>query len=124
MQPLKASPTPSARIRHSQGLTMTNGASQPLSPTGWADPKELAPVALDGQYIKTNSAPKLMSCLLDDRWGDDTMEDKHRRIRHELEPDDVIQDIQTVTRIVGVDASRELLPFRSGGLSLSVLTPL
>lgn len=42
----------------------------------------------------------------DQRWGEELAEDKHRRVRHELEPGDVIEDVQTVTRIVGVDASR------------------
>jgi hypothetical protein len=34
-------------------------------------------------------------------------EDKLRRVRHQLEPGDVIQAVKTVTRIVGVDSSRE-----------------
>lgn len=33
-------------------------------------------------------------------------DDKLRRIRHELEPCDVIEAVKTVTRIVGVDSSR------------------
>ena len=37
------------------------------------------------------------------------MEDKHRRVRHELEPGDVIEAVQTVARIAGVDSSREYL---------------
>lgn len=36
-------------------------------------------------------------------------DDKLRRIRHELEPGDVIQAVKTVTRIVGVDSSRACL---------------
>ena len=33
-------------------------------------------------------------------------EDKHRRVRHELEPGDVIEAVTTVARIDGVDSSR------------------
>ncbi|KZV83556.1 beach-domain-containing protein [Exidia glandulosa HHB12029] len=45
----------------------------------------------------------------DQRWDDDMKDDKLRRIRHELEPGDVIQAVKTVTRIVGVDSSPGLL---------------
>ncbi|KAM6494725.1 hypothetical protein JOM56_009348 [Amanita muscaria] len=37
--------------------------------------------------------------------ADDIVEDKHRRVRHELEPGDVIEAVQTVARIAGVDSS-------------------
>jgi len=36
-------------------------------------------------------------------------EDKHRKVRHELEPGDVIEAVQTVARIYGVDSSPGLL---------------
>ena len=39
--------------------------------------------------------------------SEDIVEDKHRRVRHELEPGDVIEAVQTVARIAGVDSSRE-----------------
>ncbi|KAH7092832.1 beach-domain-containing protein [Auriculariales sp. MPI-PUGE-AT-0066] len=45
----------------------------------------------------------------DQQWGDDMTEDKLRRVRHQLEPGDVIQAVKTVTRIVGVDSSPGLL---------------
>lgn len=46
--------------------------------------------------------------MIDDQsWDDDTTEDKHRKIRHELEPEDVIEDVRNVARIVGVDSSRK-----------------
>lgn len=41
-----------------------------------------------------------------DQWADEVAEDKHRRVRHELEPGDVIEAVITVARIVGVDSSR------------------
>ena len=37
------------------------------------------------------------------------MDDKHRRVRHELEPGDVIEAVSTIARITGVDSSRESL---------------
>ncbi|KAF8344869.1 hypothetical protein F5887DRAFT_1061981 [Amanita rubescens] len=41
--------------------------------------------------------------------AEDIVEDKHRRVRHELEPGDVIEAVQTVARIAGVDSSPGLL---------------
>ena len=40
-----------------------------------------------------------------DHWADDDPEDKHRRVRHELEPGDVIEAVITVARVIGVDSS-------------------
>ena len=37
------------------------------------------------------------------------MEDKHRRVRHELEPGDVIEAVSTIARITGVDSSRKFI---------------
>lgn len=34
---------------------------------------------------------------------------KHRRVRHELEPGDVIECVGTVSRVAGVDSSREYM---------------
>lgn len=45
--------------------------------------------------------------VLDDRQlAEEVTEDKHRRVRHELEPGDVIDAVTTVARIDGVDSSR------------------
>ena len=41
------------------------------------------------------------------------MDDKLRRVRHELEPGDVIEAVATVARIDGVDSSRMCSPFVS-----------
>ena len=43
---------------------------------------------------------------LDRELDEDVQEDKHRRVRHELEPGDVIEAASTVARISGVDSSR------------------
>ncbi|KZT37329.1 beach-domain-containing protein [Sistotremastrum suecicum HHB10207 ss-3] len=44
-----------------------------------------------------------------DVWREDIVEDKHRRIRHELESGDVVEAVQTVTRIIGIDSFPGLL---------------
>jgi len=40
-------------------------------------------------------------------WDNDLEEDRLRKIRHELEPGDVIELVRNVSRVVGVDSSRE-----------------
>ncbi|PIL27451.1 hypothetical protein GSI_10600 [Ganoderma sinense ZZ0214-1] len=45
----------------------------------------------------------------DDQLGEEIVDDKHRRVRHELEPGDVIEAVKTVARISGVDSSPGLL---------------
>ncbi len=42
----------------------------------------------------------------DRQLAEDIADDKHRRVRHELEPGDVIEAVATVARIAGVDSSR------------------
>lgn len=53
-----------------------------------------------------------LSHLIDlhaDQLGEEIVDDKHRRVRHELEPGDVIDAVKTVARISGVDSSRKWL---------------
>ena len=58
----------------------------------------------------------------DDRQlAEDVVEDKHRRVRHDLEPGDVIDAISTVARITGVDSSRLSTNDASLMLKLTVL---
>ncbi|KAF9067929.1 beach-domain-containing protein [Rhodocollybia butyracea] len=45
----------------------------------------------------------------DRQLAEEIAEDKHRRVRHELEPGDVIECVGTVARIAGVDSSPGLL---------------
>ena len=42
--------------------------------------------------------------------ADEMAEDKHRRVRHELEPGDVIEAVSTICRVSGVDSYRTDLP--------------
>ncbi|OJT13456.1 Beige protein -like protein [Trametes pubescens] len=54
----------------------------------------------------------------DDQLGEEIVDDKHRRVRHELEPGDVIEAVKTVARISGVDSSPGLLIFGKSHLYL------
>ncbi|KAG5335279.1 hypothetical protein C0989_001571 [Termitomyces sp. Mn162] len=45
----------------------------------------------------------------DKQLAEEISEDKHRRVRHELEPGDIIEAVGTVARIAGVDSSPGLL---------------
>ncbi|GLB40924.1 putative WD40 repeats [Lyophyllum shimeji] len=45
----------------------------------------------------------------DRQLAEEISDDKHRRVRHELEPSDVIEAVGTVARIAGVDSSPGLL---------------
>lgn len=44
--------------------------------------------------------------FVDQGWDNDLEEDRLRKIRHELEPGDIIELVKNVARIVGVDSSR------------------
>ncbi|KIJ62307.1 hypothetical protein HYDPIDRAFT_30564 [Hydnomerulius pinastri MD-312] len=48
--------------------------------------------------------------------AEDIAEDKHRRVRHELEPGDIIEAVSTVSRVSGVDSYPGLLIFGSSHL--------
>ena len=50
--------------------------------------------------------------------AEDVTDDKHRRVRHELEPGDVIEAVSTIARITGVDSSRKSIM----GLCMYVLS--
>ncbi|KAJ3905440.1 hypothetical protein F5879DRAFT_742889 [Lentinula edodes] len=53
---------------------------------------------------------EISSTDMEDRQlAEEISEDKHRRVRHELEPGDVIESVGTVARVAGVDSSPGLL---------------
>ncbi|KAG5653218.1 hypothetical protein H0H81_001695 [Sphagnurus paluster] len=55
-------------------------------------------------------AYEISATEIDDRQlAEEISEDKHRRVRHELEPGDIIEAVATVARIAGVDSSPGLL---------------
>ncbi|KAI0002519.1 beach-domain-containing protein [Russula compacta] len=59
----------------------------------WAESYEISSTDMDDNHQLT----------------EDVADDKHRRVRHELEPGDVIEAVSTVARITGVDSSPGLL---------------
>ncbi|KAF9002530.1 hypothetical protein BDQ17DRAFT_1357028 [Cyathus striatus] len=69
----------------------TQSIRQPEVPP-WADNYEIASTEIDDRQL-----------------AEDIVDDKLRRIRHELEPGDVIEAVGTVARVVGVDSSPGLL---------------
>ncbi|OCH84794.1 beach-domain-containing protein [Obba rivulosa] len=54
---------------------------------------------------------EMSSTDVDDQLEEEILDDKHRRVRHELEPGDVIEAASTVARVFGVDSSPGLLIF-------------
>ncbi|KAJ7579061.1 beach-domain-containing protein [Mycena floridula] len=58
-----------------------------------------------------NEAYEISSTDGDGQLAEEIADDKHRRVRHELEPGDVIEAVATVARIAGVDSSPGLLIF-------------
>lgn len=50
--------------------------------------------------------PQVFTYLDRQQLAEEIVDDKLRRIRHELEPGDVIEAVATVARIDGVDSSR------------------
>ncbi|KIO27820.1 hypothetical protein M407DRAFT_72594 [Tulasnella calospora MUT 4182] len=103
------------RIRKKLQPELTMFYPAPAAPTSRA--QEPSDAEADTQSIMQPDAPpwqesyeyESMALEDDNRWGDDPAEDKNRRVRHELEPGDVVEEVRTVTRIVGVDASPGLL---------------
>lgn len=68
-------------------------------------------------------AYEISSTDIEDRQlADEVLDDKHRRVRHELEPGDVIEAVTTVARISGVDSFPGLLIF--GRLNVYMLDGL
>ena len=77
----------------------------------WAESYEIAATDIEGivtccQHVFFGNSP-----CQERQLSEDIIEDKHRRVRHELEPGDVIEAVQTVARIAGVDSSREFALF-------------
>ena len=57
--------------------------------------------------------------------ADEITEDKHRRVRHELEPGDVIEAVSTICRVSGVDSYRtDILSCVDSPLTFCVLAGL
>ncbi|KAJ3818015.1 beach-domain-containing protein [Lentinula raphanica] len=68
------------------------GASGTVDVPPWAESYEVSSTDMDDRQL-----------------AEEIAEDKHRRVRHELEPGDVIECVGTVARVAGVDSSPGLL---------------
>ncbi|KIY47744.1 beach-domain-containing protein [Fistulina hepatica ATCC 64428] len=71
-----------------------------------ADTQSMSPQETWGNEV---SPTDMMVNFADVQLAEEVAEDKHRRVRHELEPGDVIDAVSTVARIAGVDSSPGLL---------------
>ncbi len=80
----------------------------------WAESYEITATDIEGTFTYRLRMLCSNSISEERQLSEDIVEDKHRRVRHELEPGDVIEAVQTVARIAGVDSSREYLSLRAG----------
>ncbi|KAG6889353.1 hypothetical protein C0992_005581 [Termitomyces sp. T32_za158] len=69
-----------------------SASQQQVEVPPWAESCEISTIEIDDKQL-----------------AEDISEDKHRRVRHDLEPGDVIEAVGTVARIAGVDSSPGLL---------------
>lgn len=75
----------------------------------WAEGYDPTATGVDGKLNRTASKSSAER-QAERQLQEDIVEDKHRRVRHELEPGDVIESANTVARISGVDSSRKRSP--------------
>ncbi|KAJ4474264.1 hypothetical protein J3R30DRAFT_3295344 [Lentinula aciculospora] len=80
------------RIRDVVVPETDNGSAVTVEVPPWAESYEISSTDMEDRQL-----------------AEDITEDKHRRVRHELEPGDVIESVGTVARIAGVDSSPGLL---------------
>lgn len=73
----------------------------------WAEGYDPSATGVDGELDKAGWQKPSTERLVERQLQEDIVEDKHRRVRHELEPGDVIESANTVARISGVDSSRK-----------------
>jgi hypothetical protein len=74
----------------------------------WAESYEISSTDVDGNANAPASSKIDPKSFPDNRQlAEDVVDDKHRSVRHELEPGDVIEAVSTIARITGVDSSRE-----------------
>lgn len=88
----------------------------------WAESYELSSTETEGTFCLFAITSRRLT--KQDHLADDDPEDKHRRVRHQLEPGDVIEAVTTVARVVGVDSSGkgDILENRIANLRARVLT--
>lgn len=74
----------------------------------WAESYEISSTEVEGIFIMFYKHVALLKMSIEPSLVEDIVDDKLRRVRHELEPGDVIEAVATIARIAGVDSSREL----------------
>ena len=115
--PSKVEADPQTR-RVQEPSSVATPASQVEVPP-WAETLEFSTDA-EGNRIPLTYSLRL-TVLIERQLDDEVTEDKHRRVRHELEPGDVIEAAETVARVFGVDSSRECQSFTMYRQSQSVI---
>lgn len=91
----------------------------------WAESYEISATDMDGKsfHFHYPMIVVLKSIFLDNQQlAEEIVDDKLRRVRHELEPGDVIEAVATVARIDGVDSSRMCSLFVSLPHSLTIFS--
>ncbi|KAF5360312.1 hypothetical protein D9758_009126 [Tetrapyrgos nigripes] len=90
-------------------IQYVEGQQQPLRGVQIPD-SEAASAIVQTEVPPWADSYEIASTEMEDRQlVEEITEDKHRKVRHELEPGDVIEAVQTVARISGVDSSPGLL---------------
>ncbi|KAI9573033.1 hypothetical protein HD554DRAFT_2058344 [Boletus coccyginus] len=96
LEPFTESPDP---VHHAETNSTTNdGRDTEVSSTLQTD----GSIKDDAEALSDDNGSAL---------ADEIAEDKHRRVRHELEPGDVIEAVSTICRVSGVDSYPGLLIF-------------
>lgn len=96
MEPFAESP---GLVHHAENNSTTNdGGDTEVSSTLQTD----GSIKDDAEALSDDNGNALM---------DEIAEDKHRRVRHELEPGDVIEAVSTICRVSGVDSYRMRILF-------------
>jgi hypothetical protein len=106
--PLSSKVDESAHLRAIELPEPDDQPSHRVEVPPWAESYEISSTDSDGN-IHVPASPKIGPKIFPDnrQFAEDIVDDKHRRVRHELEPGDVIEAVSTIARITGVDSSRE-----------------
>ena len=79
-----------------------------IPPWAEAEVYEISSTDMEGSSMAIPCEVESNLVSIDRQLTEEIAEDKHRRVRHQLEPGDVIEAVATVARIAGVDSSRAL----------------